>query len=96
VNTVRQYIDHHAATKPEDTFLISPADDNRSYGQLTFSELKEQVDSIGSSLSAIGIEPQDKVAFLLNNGQWATLLFLAVMANRRVIVPINAAAGGGW
>jgi len=93
VNTVRQYIDHHAATKPEDTFLISPADDNRSYGQLTFSELKEQVDSIGSSLSAIGIEPQDKVAFLLNNGQWATLLFLAVMANRRVIVPINAAAG---
>ena len=41
----------------------------------------------------MGVAAQAKVAFLMNNSQWTTLLFLGVMANRRVIVPINAVSG---
>lgn len=93
MNTVRAYIDHHAAESPDSVFLITPADENSATEELTFADLKARVDLIGRHLSEMGVEPQAKVAFLLNNGQWTTQLFLGVMANRRVIVPINAVAG---
>lgn len=93
MNTIREYIDHHAATTPASVFLITPADESSDTEELTFAGLKERVDLIGQRLSAMGVAPQAKVAFLLNNGQWTTQLFLGVMANRRVIVPINAVAG---
>ncbi len=93
MNTVRAYIDHHATKSPDSVFLITPADENSDTEELTFAGLKESVDFIGQRLSAMGVDPQAKVAFLLNNGQWATRIFLGVMANRRVIVPINAVAG---
>lgn len=93
MNTVRSYIDHHAAESPDKVFLITPADESSDSEELTFAALKDRVDDIGRHLSALGVEPQQKVAFLLNNGQWTTQIFLAVMANRRVIVPINAVAG---
>lgn len=93
MNTVRAYIDHHAVESPDSVFLITPADENSAAEELTFAGLKVKVDLIGEHLSSLGIEPQAKVAFLLNNGQWTTQLFLGVMANRRVIVPINAVAG---
>ena len=93
MDTIRDYVNQHAASTPDKTFLITPSDDGNSSDQLTFAQLKDQIDAIGGSLQAMGVEPQSKVAFLLNNGRWATMLFLAVMANRRVIVPINAVAG---
>ena len=93
MNTIRAYVDHHAAVSPDKVFLLTPADEQADTVELTFSSLKERVDLIGRHLCAMKIEPQAKVAFLLNNGQWTTQLFLGVMANRRVIVPINAVAG---
>lgn len=93
MNTVRAYVDHHAAESPDSVFLITPADENSEAEELTFAGLKERVDLIGRHLSSMEVKPQEKVAFLLNNGQWTTQLFLGVMANRRVIVPINAVAG---
>ncbi len=93
MNTIREYIDHHAANTPDDVFLITPSEEDSSFELLRFQALKEGVDLIGRQLAAHDIKPQAKVAFLMNNGQWAAMLFLAVMANRRVIVPLNAVAG---
>jgi len=93
MNTVREFVDHNATQTPDNVFLITPLDESSECEELTFLKLKHQVDSIGGQLAALGSVPGDKVAFLLNNGQWAVQLFLAVMANARVIVPINAVAG---
>ena len=90
MNTVREFIDHHAAQTPDNVFLITPLDETSACEELTFGKLKTQVDSIGEHLTALGIAPGDKVAFLMSNGQWAVQLFLGVMAGGRVIVPINA------
>ena len=93
MNTVREFIDHHAAQTPDNVFLITPLDETSACEKLTFGKLKTQVDSIGENLTALGIALGDKVAFLMSNGQWAVQLFLGVMAGGRVIVPINAVAG---
>jgi len=93
MNTVREFVDHHAAQTPDNVFLITPLDESSECEELTFAKLKLRVDHIGQKLTALGIEPGAKVAFLMNNGQWAVQLFLGVMANARVIVPINAVAG---
>ncbi len=93
LSTIRAYVDHRAEQTPESVFLITPADEHSEGEELTFAGLKQKVDLIGEHLRALGVGPQKKVAFLINNGQWATGLFLGVMANRRVVVPINAVAG---
>jgi len=89
IETIRGYVDHHAQTRPNLPFLIAPDTDS----SLDFSGLKQGVDTIGANLEALGVETGAKIGFLLNNGLWTTQLFLGVMANRRVIVPLNAVAG---
>ena len=93
MNTARDYIDHHAEHSADKVFLITPDENGQPDGQLTFSELKKGVDRVGRKLDESGIERGSKVAFLMNNGQWSVLSFLGVMANGRVIVPLNAVAG---
>lgn len=93
MDTVREYIDHHASHTPDNVFLITPLDETSECEELTFAGLKHRSNFIGEQLTSIGVSHQAKVAFLMNNGQWAAQLFLGVMANGRVIVPINAVAG---
>jgi len=89
MNTVREFIDHHARKRSDQTFLIAP-----DCGQeISFSALKANIDGIGEKLNKLGVKGGAKVAFLLNNGGWTAQLFLGVMANNRVIVPLNAVAG---
>lgn len=92
MQTVSDYINHHASKSPDKSFLITPAEDG-THKELSYRDLKIQVDQIGQRLTQMGVAAQAKVAFLMGNSQWTTLLFLGVMANRRVIVPINAVAG---
>ncbi len=89
MDTVRASIERHALGSPDKAFLITP-ELNR---ELTFAQLKTSVDKIGERLSDLGLAKATKVAFLLNNGFWTVQLFLGVMANNRVIVPLNAVAG---
>jgi acyl-CoA synthetase (AMP-forming)/AMP-acid ligase II len=89
VDTVRACIEHHAQTSPHRTFLIAP----ETSRELSFAELKGAVDSIGVELDRLGLDKGARVAFLLNNGFWTTQLFLGVMANNRIIVPLNVVAG---
>ncbi|MDH5353530.1 MAG: AMP-binding protein [Gammaproteobacteria bacterium] len=89
MDTVRASIERHAAASPDKTFLITP----ESNLELSFAQLKTSVDNIGQHLSELGLTKGTKAAFLLNNGFWTVQLFLGVMANNRVIVPLNAVAG---
>ena len=89
MDTVRQYIDHYSSVQSESTYLIAP-DTSLKF---SYTELKRQVDEIGHALDSLGIDKGAKIAFLANNGAWTTLLYLGVMANARVIVPLNAVAG---
>jgi len=89
MQTIRVCIEHHAQNAANHTFLIAP----ETSRQLSFAELKVAVDDIGIELDRLGLGKGAKVAFLLNNGYWTTQLFLGVMANNRIIVPLNAVAG---
>jgi len=89
METVRACIEQHADASPDRPFLIAP-DIGKT---LSFAELKAAVDDVGERLDRLGIDRGAKVAFLLNNGYWTLRLFLGVMANNRIIVPLNAVAG---
>ena len=89
METVRACIEHHADATPDSTFLIAPEVDKT----LSFAELETSVDDLGQQLDRLGLGQGAKVAFLLNNGFWTLRLFLGVMANNRIIVPLNAVAG---
>ncbi|MFA9419112.1 MAG: AMP-binding protein [Gammaproteobacteria bacterium] len=88
-DTVCACIERHAEQSPQKTFLIAPDTDQT----LNFVELKQAVDEVGKALDRLGLARGAKVAFLLDNGFWTLRLFLGVMANNRVIVPLNAVAG---
>jgi acyl-CoA synthetase (AMP-forming)/AMP-acid ligase II len=88
-DTVRECIESHAEQSPKKTFLIAPD----THQTLNFAELKQAVDEVGKALDLLGLARGTKVAFLLDNGFWTLSLFLGVMANNRVIVPLNAVAG---
>ena len=89
MKTVRAYIERHARERGDKTFLIAPDMGH----EISFRTLKENVDAIGNALDRMGIKKGAKVAFLMNNSAWTVQLFLGVMANNRVIVPLNAVAG---
>ena len=89
MDTVRQYIEAHGAKRPDDIWLIAPDTSIR----LTYADLRQGVREIGNHLDEMGIAPAARVGFLADNGGWTTLIYLGVMANGRVIVPLNAVAG---
>ncbi len=89
MKTVRDCIAQHARERPDTIFLIAP----ETGAAIRFADLKPRVDEIGARLQELRIAAGGKVAFMLNNGLWTSLLFLGVMASRRVIVPLNAVAG---
>ena len=88
-STVREQIENNAAVHADNVFLIAPDDQQ----QLTFAELKQSSDELGERLDCIGVAANAKVAFLLDNGASVVRLFLGIMANNRVAVPLNAVAG---
>jgi len=89
VDTLRDLIDGHAQASPQAPFLIAP----ESGAQIDYRQLQQRCLETGRQLAALGLAPNDKVAFLLDNGSATAALFLGVMYSGRVIVPLNAVAG---
>ena len=89
MNTVLNHIEQRARRNPQAVFLIAPEID----AQLTYAELLSRAHQFGAHFAALGIRRGGKVAFLLDNGYWTTLVLLGTMANARVVVPLNAIAG---
>jgi amino acid adenylation domain-containing protein len=89
VTNIRELIDRMAEMRREAPFLVSP-----ETGQvLTFLGLKEQSVVLCTQLQQWGLEPGDKVAFLMDNSLFTAQLFLGVMYGGCVSVPLNVRAG---
>lgn len=94
IKTVRNVIARNAEQRPTQPFLITPHSGQIEQARtLRYDQLQANVTGIAGKLDELGIEAGAKIAFLLDNGFWATQLFLGVMASGRVIVPLNAVAG---
>lgn len=89
MKTINAYIDQHSAARGDQTFLIAPDTQH----EISFGGLRSAVADIGLALDQLELAQGAKVAFLLSNGAWTAQLFLGVMANNRVIVPLNAVSG---
>ena len=70
-------------------FLLAP----ESALTLDYAGLQRECREIEATLSAIGLKPGDKIAFLLDNGHWTASLFLGAMYAGMVAVPLNVVAG---
>jgi len=68
-------IERCAAGNPAAPALLAPGRQPLSYGRLL-----SEIDAIAATLTALGVETQDRVALHLNNGPEAALGFLAVAA----------------
>lgn len=89
MHTVRELIDAFADSQPDEAFLLAIDVD----ATMSYAQLREHALEIAARLDAMGVQPGEKVAFLLPNGYWTTALFLGVMYSGRVIVPLNAVSG---
>ena len=89
IRTICDLVDRMARTQPEAMFLISP----ETGKVLTFRGLQEQLRLLSSELLSGGLEPGDKIAFLLDNGLFTAQLFLGIMYGGFVAVPLNVGAG---
>ncbi|MCP4765432.1 MAG: AMP-binding protein [Gammaproteobacteria bacterium] len=89
METVRSTIDHFAETQPDSVFLVA-TETNYELRYLSLCELSKR---ISEKLDGLEIEKGEKVAFLMNNGLWTTLLFLGTMYSGRTILPLNAVSG---
>ena len=87
--TITRLIDHWAGTRGGDPFLIG-AD---SASGMTFEELGNASRLVSAQLEQLGIDPGEKVGFLMDNGVWTAALFLAIMYSGRTVVPLNAVSG---
>ena len=83
--TIRALIDYHAATSPDQPFLIAP----ETGCVLSFAELQHQSRLLGRFLDMRGLAAGDKVAILAHNSYQTALLFLGIMYNGLISVPLN-------
>jgi acyl-CoA synthetase (AMP-forming)/AMP-acid ligase II len=89
MQTVRSLIDGHALTHPEAPFILAPEPEM----EIRYGDLRRRARELAARLDAMGLGPGDKVAFLLPNGLWTTVIFLGTMYAGRVVVPLNAVSG---
>ena len=89
MHTVRDIIDRGAKAHPDKIFLTS-AHNGKS---LSWLELRDHCHEINALLNQQGVDSGAKVAFLLDNGYWTTLLLLGVMYSGRVVLALNALSG---
>lgn len=86
--TVRSYVDHQAATRPDSIYLIAP----ESGQTMTFGELQRSSRRLGHKLLERGARPGDKIAVLMPNGYQTCRLFVGIMYGGFCVTPINLLA----
>ncbi len=89
MNTVRDIIDQGARQHPDRPFLtIAENGVSLSWGELQYLSLQ-----LNDYLNQQQIVPGSKVALMLDNGYWTTVLFLGVMYCGRVVLALNTISG---
>ena len=88
-STVTELVDQFAHETPNKNYLIDADLDLH----VSYSQLRQDILSLGAYLQKKNIRANDKVGFMLDNGYASTLLFLGAMYHGVVIVPLNVLAG---
>ncbi len=88
MNTLRQYVDHQARTRPDAPYVIAP----ETGRTLTYGALQAQSKTLGRFLLARGLVKGDKVALMLHNGLQTARLLIGTMAAGFTVVPLNLLA----
>src|SRR5271167_4611404 len=89
VGTIRELMDWRAEERSGVDFLVGPETGRR----VTFGGLREQARALGGQLQKLGLEPGDKIAFMMDNGLFTAQLFLGAIYSGFVSVPLNVRAG---
>ena len=87
--TIRDLIDAWAGKQADGIFLVSPETGRK----LTFRGLQEGAERLSCLFRHLGLDRDDKVAFLMDNGLFSAELFLGTMYAGLVTVPLNVRAG---
>ena len=67
-------------------FLLSA---NKNYENLTFNELKKFKENFQIFLDNHKIKEKDRILVVMHNSNLLTLLFLSIISNFRIFVPLN-------
>jgi len=86
---LRYLVDHWAATRPEQPYVVFE-DDSR----WTYAELRQRVIATAVGLQRLGVKQGDHVAVWLPNSRDALLIFYAINYLGAVFVPFNTAYRG--
>jgi acyl-CoA synthetase (AMP-forming)/AMP-acid ligase II len=88
--TLAHVVAAHAHAQPDQAFLIAP----ETGRTLTYGEFAHAVAHLGTELDSLKIGVGEHVGFLLHNGLHTTTLFIGIMAQGRVAVPLNLLSQG--
>jgi len=87
--SVRDFIDAHAASRPDAVFLVAP----ESGLEITWARLRAAAASFFDALAEIGVPFQAPVSVMMQNSWASVQVILGAMYGGRVIAPVNLAAG---
>ncbi len=88
MRTIRHYVDLQARERPDAPYLIAP----ETGRIMTYAQLQYDSRELGAALVARGLDPGDKVAFMLHNSYQTSRLLLGAMYAGFVAVPLNLLA----
>ncbi len=79
-------IEYSSRKYSKKTFLLSA---NKNYKNLTFNELKKFKENFQVFLDNHKIKEKDRILVVMHNSNLLTLLFLSIISNFRIFVPLN-------
>jgi len=88
LRTIRAVIDAQAERQPDVPYLLAP----ETGATITYAQLRDLCEALGSELAAAGIPPGAVVSFLLPNGAAAATIFLGAMYAGYVVAPMSLLA----
>jgi acyl-CoA synthetase (AMP-forming)/AMP-acid ligase II len=88
LRTIREYVDHQAAERPDAIYLIAPEPGL----SMRFAELQKASRRLAAYLTQCGAKPGDKIALLMENGYQTCRLFIGVMYGGYCVTPLNLLA----
>jgi len=88
LRTIRAVIDAQAERAPDAPYLLAP----ETGTTITYAQLRDICEALGSELAAAGIPPGAVVSFLLPNGAAAATIFLGAMYAGYVVAPMSLLA----
>jgi long-chain acyl-CoA synthetase len=88
MQTLRDVIDHQAASQPDAPFLLAPEPES----VITYAQLRNSAGALASELAAEGIRPGEVVSTMLPNGISSASLFFGAMYGGFIVSPVNLLA----